>query len=51
MTELADSLDAGKGIGPLIELTPAGKPKPTEEQIAGINQMLMLTNDPKALAA
>jgi pimeloyl-ACP methyl ester carboxylesterase len=52
MKTLADSLDAGKGIGPLImELTPAGKPKPTEEQIAGINQMLMLTNDQKALAA
>jgi pimeloyl-ACP methyl ester carboxylesterase len=52
MKTLADSLDAGKGIGPLIiELTPAGKPKPSEEQIAGINQMLMLTNDQKALAA
>jgi pimeloyl-ACP methyl ester carboxylesterase len=49
---LADSLDAGKGIGPLIlELTPANRPKPTEEQIAGVNQMLMLTNDQKALAA
>jgi len=49
---LADSLDAGKGIGPLIlELTPANRPKPTDEQIAGINQMLMLTNDQKALAA
>ncbi len=49
---LAESLEAGKGIGPLIEeLTPTGKPKPTEEQLAGINQMLMLTNDQKALAA
>ncbi len=52
MTELADSLDAGKGIGPLInQLTPAGRPKPTEEQIDSFNQMLSLTNDPKALAA
>lgn len=52
LTELADSLDAGKGIGPLIlQLTPADQPKPTEEQISGINQMLMLTNDSKALAA
>lgn len=49
---LADSLDAGKGIGPLIlELTPANRPKPTEQEIAGVNQMLMLTNDQKALAA
>ncbi len=52
MTELADSLDAGKGIGPLInQLTPAGRPKPSDEQIASINQMVMLNNDPQALAA
>ncbi len=52
MNELADSLDAGKGIGPLIlQLTPADRPKPTEEQINAVNQMLMLTNDSKALAA
>jgi pimeloyl-ACP methyl ester carboxylesterase len=52
MTELAESLDAGKGIGPLIvQLTPANRPKPTEEFIDTINKMLMLTNDAKALAA
>jgi pimeloyl-ACP methyl ester carboxylesterase len=52
MAELAESLDAGKGIGPLIvRLTPADRPKPTAEQINAINQMLMLTNDSKALAA
>jgi pimeloyl-ACP methyl ester carboxylesterase len=52
INELGDSLEAGKGIGPLIvQLTPAGRPKPTEEQIKSINQMLMLTNDSKALAA
>jgi len=52
LTTLAESLEAGKGIGPLIvELTPENRPKPTEEQLAGINQMLMLTNDQKALAA
>ncbi len=50
--DLAESLDAGKGIGPLIDrLTPADRPAPTAEQKAAINQMLMLTNDPKALAA
>jgi pimeloyl-ACP methyl ester carboxylesterase len=52
MTELADSLDSGKGIGPLIkQLTPAGRPEPTDEQLKTFNQMLLLTNDPKALAA
>lgn len=52
LKDLAVSLDEGKGIGPLIAaLTPANRPKPTEDQIKGINQMIMLTNDPKALAA
>jgi pimeloyl-ACP methyl ester carboxylesterase len=52
LTELADSLDSGKGIGPLIKrLTPADAPQPTEEQIKSVNQMLLLMNDPKALAA
>ena len=52
MTDLADSLDNGKGIGPLIDfLTPAGKPKPSEEFLSSVNQMIMLNNDPKALAA
>lgn len=49
---VADSLEQGKGVAPLIELfTPPDQPKPTKEQIQGINSMLMLTNDPKALAA
>jgi len=49
---LAESLEQGKGIGPLIvALTPAGKPKPTEEEIKKINQYLMSSNDTKALAA
>lgn len=52
LNELADSLEAGKGIGPLIEhLTPPGKPKPTEDELRTINSMVMLMNDPKALAA
>ena len=52
MVELAESLEAGKGIGPLIDaLTPEGQPAPSEEQIAMINQMLLATNDPLALAA
>jgi pimeloyl-ACP methyl ester carboxylesterase len=49
---LAESLEQGKGFGPLIEyLTPAGKPKPTEEQIKLINERLEAANDTKALAA
>jgi pimeloyl-ACP methyl ester carboxylesterase len=49
---LADSLEKGKGIGLLIEaLTPAGKPKPSEEQIKGVNQFFTAVNDTKALAA
>jgi pimeloyl-ACP methyl ester carboxylesterase len=49
---LAESLEQGKGFGPLIEyLTPAGRPKPTEEQINLINERLEAANDTKALAA
>jgi pimeloyl-ACP methyl ester carboxylesterase len=49
---LAESLEQGKGIGPLIEvLTPSGKPKPTEEEIKKINQKIISDNDTKALAA
>jgi len=52
MDELAESLDAGKGITPLIlRLNPPGRPAPTEEQLKGINTMLMVMNDPKALSA
>jgi pimeloyl-ACP methyl ester carboxylesterase len=52
MNELADSLDTGKGIGPLlIRLTPEGDPKPTEEQLQAINKLLLSINDTKALAA
>ena len=49
--ELATSLESGNGIGPLLDaLTPAGQPKPTPEQLAQVNTMLMATNDPLALA-
>lgn len=52
MTPLAESLEQGKGIGPLIiALNPAGQPPPTEEMMAAINQRLMASNDPLALAA
>lgn len=48
---LAQSLESGNGIGPLLKaLTPEGQPEPTPEQLAQINTMLMATNDPIALA-
>lgn len=50
--ELADSLEAGKGIGPLIRLlTPAGQRKPGDEELKTLNQLVEWTNDTKALAA
>lgn len=49
---LAESLEKGEGIRPLIEaLTPVGEPPMSEEQIEMANQMVMATNDPQALAA
>jgi pimeloyl-ACP methyl ester carboxylesterase len=49
---LAESLEQGKGFGPLIEaLAPASRPKPTEEQVKKINAVLEAGNDVKALAA
>jgi pimeloyl-ACP methyl ester carboxylesterase len=50
--ELAESLEQGKGAGALIAfLTPAGRPKPTEEQLKAINTAMALTNDMQALSA
>jgi pimeloyl-ACP methyl ester carboxylesterase len=51
--ELAESLEQGKGIGPLIiGLNPVGAPLPTPEQISMTNKMFFsLGNDPLALAA
>jgi pimeloyl-ACP methyl ester carboxylesterase len=49
---LATSLEQGKGMGPLIvALTPAGRPKPSPEQIEAINAELSKRNDQQALAA
>jgi pimeloyl-ACP methyl ester carboxylesterase len=52
MDALAKSLEEGKGAGPLFEaLTPADKPRPTEEQIKQFNTFFLAFNDAKALAA
>jgi pimeloyl-ACP methyl ester carboxylesterase len=48
----AESLEAGKGAGPLIEfLSPGGQPKPGAEQVEMANRFILAANDPLALAA
>ena len=52
MNQLAESLEQGKGAGPLfIALTPRGEQPPTPEQIEAINKMFLARNDALALAA
>ncbi len=52
LDKLAESLEAGQGITPLLELlTPVGRPKPTQQQLDAINFVIKATNDQKALAA
>ncbi len=48
---LADSLEQGKGIGPLIiALNPVGAPPPTPQMLEATNKMFMATADAQALA-
>jgi pimeloyl-ACP methyl ester carboxylesterase len=50
--ELAESLEKGKGVAPLIvALTPPDAPKLSVERIKLMNTFVSLTNDTKALAA
>jgi pimeloyl-ACP methyl ester carboxylesterase len=50
--QIADSLEQGKGIGPLVTLlTPPGQQPPPPEQVAAISKMILVGNDPLALAA
>jgi len=50
--ELAESLETGRGITPLIEaLSPDGSPPLPQKYLDQTNLLLMLTNDTKALAA
>ncbi len=52
LEELAASLESGQGLTPLLRtLTPADAPPMTDEQIQFMNQMVLASNDPKALAA
>jgi pimeloyl-ACP methyl ester carboxylesterase len=49
---LAESLEQGNGIGPLLlRLNPPGRPKPTEEHIKAVSALVMAVNDVKALVA
>ena len=48
---LADSLEGGRGIAPLIvRLNPKGQPPPTEQAIEAASKAFMATNDALALA-
>lgn len=50
--ELATSLEEGRGITPLIRrLNPEGRPLPSDQELQAMNTMVMLGNDPLALAA
>jgi len=52
LNSLADSLEQGKGIGPLIvALNPVGAPPPTPQAVEMTNKMFLAANDPLALAA
>jgi pimeloyl-ACP methyl ester carboxylesterase len=50
--QLADSLEQGKGIGPLVvALTPPGQQPPPPDQMEVMSKRMLATNDPLALAA
>jgi pimeloyl-ACP methyl ester carboxylesterase len=52
LTELADSLEQGKGLGPLMAaLAPPGQPPMPADQLESMNKMILAFNDPLALAA
>jgi pimeloyl-ACP methyl ester carboxylesterase len=49
---LAESLEQGKGMGPLIlSLSPRNAPPPSPEQIEATSKIILSMNDPLALAA
>jgi len=49
---LAESLEQGKGLGPLVvALTPPGQQAPPPDQMEAISKRMLATNDPLALAA
>jgi len=49
---LADSLEQGRGLGPLLfVLNPPGRPLPSQTQVQAVSQAVLRMNDAKALAA
>jgi pimeloyl-ACP methyl ester carboxylesterase len=51
MDRIADGLDEGKGLAPLlVVLTPKGRPRPTAEQARQISTAILAGNDIKALS-
>jgi pimeloyl-ACP methyl ester carboxylesterase len=52
MNAIAESLEQGRGIGPLfVMLTPRGEQPPSPAQMGEINKFVLARNDPMALAA
>jgi pimeloyl-ACP methyl ester carboxylesterase len=52
LLEMAESLEKGKGLGPVIlALTPKNKPRPTAEELQRIDKAVFATHDPQVLAA
>jgi pimeloyl-ACP methyl ester carboxylesterase len=52
LNQIAESLEQGKGIGPLVvALTPPGEQPPPPDQVDAISKMILAGNDPLALAA
>ncbi len=52
LDKLADSLEKGEGVGPLLKaLTPKGQPEPSDQEIAFVSQLIKFANDTQALAA
>lgn len=50
--KLAESLERGDGIGPLLEaLTPPDRPKPTGDRLGNLSKIYLRNQDQKALAA
>jgi pimeloyl-ACP methyl ester carboxylesterase len=51
-TEIAESLEQGKGLRPVVlAITPPNQPRPSEEEIEQASRRALGSNDPLALAA
>jgi pimeloyl-ACP methyl ester carboxylesterase len=49
---LAESIDKGQGVGPLLEtFVPSGQPRPDQAQLAEMSRQFLAGRDPGSLAA